>query len=466
VEADLREGRILCVVATNALELGIDIGELDAVICAGYPGSIAATWQRFGRAGRRGGTSIAVMCANSTALDQYLAQNPDYLLRGEIEEARIDPENTEILIQHLKCAAFELPFLRGEDYRGMDPESTEQALQFLARHGVVHESEDRFHWSTDAYPANHVSLRTVGWDNFVIIDRVEGKVLAELDWRSTHTMLHEQAIYQHDAEQYQVERLDYDDHKAYVRKVRPDYFTTALTYRTVEVIEAAAAAGLGPLSLGWGDVKVIEKVTGYKKIKFFTHENAGYGDVHLPEMQMHTTAFWMTVPESLLASLEAPRPAVIDALRGIGAALETVSTLALMCEPSDLGRTLGDGETDACRATRGDRERMPGEAPCPPGRNPHAGRTGGFDPTLFLFDTVPGGVGLAQRIFERAGELLGAADALITGCPCEAGCPACVLPAEEAGRKALAARILRRLLGTPATERAGAAAQVPAPSAG
>jgi DEAD/DEAH box helicase domain-containing protein len=480
IEGGLRSGEILCVVATNALELGIDIGDLDAVVCVGYPGSVAGTWQRFGRAGRRGHTSIALMVCSSGAIDQFLARQPQVLLAAGAEHARIDPGNTEILIQHLKCAAFEAPFevvpaavraapepASGERYATLDATETREALEYLASLGVVHGAGGRYHWaSPEAYPATHVSLRSVGWDNFVIIDLDTDRSLAELDWRAAHTMLHEQAIYQHDAEQYQVERLDYDDHKAYVRKVRPDYFTTALTYRTVEVIEAAAAAGLGPLSLGWGDVKVIEKVTGYKKIKFFTHENAGYGDVHLPEMQMHTTAFWMTVPESLLASLEAPRPAVIDALRGIGAALETVSTLALMCEPSDLGRTLGDGETDACRATRGDRERMPGEAPCPPGRNPHAGRTGGFDPTLFLFDTVPGGVGLAQRIFERAGELLGAADALITGCPCEAGCPACVLPAEEAGRKALAARILRRLLGTPATERAGAAAQVPAPSAG
>jgi DEAD/DEAH box helicase domain-containing protein len=200
VERGLREGEILCVVATNALELGIDIGELDAVICAGYPGSIAGTWQRFGRAGRRAGTSIAVLVASSAALDQYLARHPDYVLDQAAESARIDPHNTEILVQHLKCAAFELPFLRGEPYAAMSPEDTCAALRFLEGHGVVHESRDRFHWSADAYPANHVGLRSVGWDNFVIIDRSHGRALAELDFRSTHTMLHEQAIYQHDGE--------------------------------------------------------------------------------------------------------------------------------------------------------------------------------------------------------------------------------------------------------------------------
>jgi DEAD/DEAH box helicase domain-containing protein len=376
----------------------------------GYPGSIAATWQRFGRAGRRGGTSIAVMVANSSALDQYLALNPEYLLRGEIEQARIDPENTEVLIQHLKCAAFELPFLRGEDYRGMAKDDTEAALKFLAGHGVVHESQDRFHWSTDAYPANHVSLRTIGWDNFVIIDRVEGKVLAELDWRSTHTMLHEQAIYQHDGEQYQVEKLDFENHKAFVAKVEPDYFTTAMTKRKVTVIEENARAPLGRTLTGWGEVSIVEKIVGYKKIKFHTHENTGYGDVRLPDMQMHTTSFWLTVPEEICLELGLGRAAAIEGMRGIGVALETVSTLALMCDPRDIGQTLGDG---------GDEE---GQVPPQAGGGPHAG----FDPTIFLFDNVPGGVGLAERIFEQAHELVARCRQLVSGCGCPAGCPMCV----------------------------------------
>src|SRR6185295_3837000 len=163
-------------------------------------------------------------------------------------------------------------------------------------------SDGRFHWATDAYPANHVSLRSVGWDNFVIIDKAHGKTLAELDWRAAHTMLHEQAIYQHDGEQYQVERLDYENHKAFVTKVLPDYFTTAMTNRKVAVIEHAASSPLGRAVTAWGEVSVVEKVTGYKKIKFHTHENAGYGEVRLPDMQMHTTSFLLTVPEAIWAS--------------------------------------------------------------------------------------------------------------------------------------------------------------------
>jgi DEAD/DEAH box helicase domain-containing protein len=450
IEAGLRAGQILCVVATNALELGIDIGDLSAVVCAGYPGSVAGTWQRFGRAGRRGETSIAVLVCGSDALDQYLAREPKYLFEAGSEEARIDPSNVEILIQHLKCAVFEAPFelsspgarpadpapARGESYLTLDAEATRDALEYLRGHGLVHQSGNRYHWAGEAYPASSVSLRNIGWDNFVIIDVATNKSIAELDFRATHTMLHEQAIYQHDAEQFQVERLDYENHKAFVRKVEPDYFTTALTYRTVGVIEPRHDGALGLARVGFGDVKVIEKVTGYKKIKFFTHENAGYGDVHLPEMQMHTTSFWLTVPEAVLTSLPYPRATLIDGLRGVGAALETVSTLFLMCDPRDIGQTLGDGGQD------GD-----GEAPpVAPGRDPHAGRTGSFDPTVFLFDALPGGVGLAERIYERGRELCWAAGRLIRSCSCPAGCPACVGPGSDSSqRKRVAIELLAAL---------------------
>ena len=448
VEAGLRNGEILCVVATNALELGIDIGDLDAVVCAGYPGSVAGTWQRFGRAGRRGSRSVAVLVCSSNPLDQYLAREPAVLLDGSAEEARIDPSNVEIVIQHLKCAAFEAPFsvvpagpspsgadpASGERFLGLDQAGTREALDYLAKHGLVHAAGGRYYWAGEAFPASSVSLRNVGWDNFVIVDVSTDKTLAELDYRAAHTMLHEQAIYQHDADQYQVERLDFENHKAFVRKVTPDYFTTALTYRSVTVIEERLLSRLGLAQLGFGDVKVIEKVTGYKKIKFFTHENAGYGEVNLPEMQMHTTSFWLTLPEAVVETLDAPRAAIVDALRGVSVALETVACVALMCDPRDLGRTLGDGENEGAA----------------PGRDPLARRTGGFDPTLFLFDSIPGGVGLAERLYERSAELLGRARQLIESCACAGGCPACVGPAEvDEGRKLLALTLLRVLAGPP-----------------
>jgi DEAD/DEAH box helicase domain-containing protein len=449
IEKGLRDGEIRCVIATNALELGIDIGDLDAVICVGYPGSVAATWQRFGRAGRRGEKSIAVLVLNSRATDQFMAGEPDYVLDATAEEARIDPENVEILVQHLKCAAFELPFRMArapasdaggsaeasdavrlrtppptQSYAGLDEAGTREALDYLCRQGLLHASGGQYVWTSDTSPASHVSLRSISWDNFVIVDVDGNKTLAELDFRSTHTMLHEQAIYQHDAAQYQVERLDYENHKAYVRLVEPDYFTTALTHSRVTILDPAAERDAPRGKLGHGDIKVVETVTGYKKIKFFTHENAGYGDVRLPDLEMHTTGFWWTLDAR--ESKRWPRALLIDALRGAGAALETVSSIALMCEPRDIGRTLGDAEElgddlgdDAAAVF-----------------DPH------YRPTLFLFDALPGGVGLARRIFERTEELMDRAARLIAHCPCKSGCPACIGAAVVHSDRKQAARAL------------------------
>jgi DEAD/DEAH box helicase domain-containing protein len=464
IERGLKEGEILCVVSTNALELGIDIGELDAVVCAGYPGSIAGTWQRFGRAGRRGHQAALVLVCSSGAVDQYLAQKPEYLLETGAERALLDPTNTEILVQHLKCAAFEAPFSLnapgpklsapaaavGQAYGPLDPGSTRDALEYLAGRGVLHASGGVYRYVGEAFPASHVSLRNVGWDNFVIIEgspaegspaeaRGKERTIGELDFRAAHTMLHEQAIYQQDAEQYQVEKLDFDNHKAYVRKVAPDYFTTALTYRTVTVLEVSDERRQVEMAVGegFGDVKVVEKVTGYKKIKFFTHENSGYGDVHLPPMEMHTTSYWLSLSDELVDSFGRPRALVLDALRGFGHALSAVAALALMCDPRDLGSTLGDGEArdgeaDAARSG-------------PIGRDAKAGHVGRIQPTLFLFDLQPGGVGLAEHIYHRSRSLLEEARDLISACSCSAGCPACVGPSEDSPRKQLSLLLAQRL---------------------
>ncbi len=428
IEGGLREGRVLVVVATNALELGIDIGALDAVVCAGYPGSVASLWQRFGRAGRRGDPSLAVLVTNSSPLNQFFVLQPEILVQGEIEHARMDPDNIEILIQHLKCSAFELPFESTDGFGDLLPEAIAEALQFLQEHRVVHGVEDAggkttYHWSTDSYPANHVSLRSVGWDNVVIIDVDTERTIAEMDWRSTHTMLHEQAIYQHAGDQFQVEKLDYDNHKAFVRRVSPDYYTDAMTHVNVAVIdveeqERSALGGEFSFMGGLGEVSVSEKVVGYKKIKYNTHENVGYGDVRLPEMQMHTSSFWMTVPNALVEAQEVPRPGVIDALRGISHGMKTVAVVGLMVDPRDLGRTLGDQS----------------DPNAPPSKRAGGG-SGKFDPTVFLYDSTPGGVGLATRIYEDRESLLRGTLSLIERCACREGCPACIGPVIGSGRE-------------------------------
>lgn len=457
IEAGLRSGEVRCVVATSALELGIDIGSLDAVVCAGFPGSIAGLWQRWGRGGRRGEKSLALMVSSSAPLDQYLCRTPKWLVGAPVEEARIDPDNVEVLIQHLKCAAFELPFTQGERFGDVRADVVEEALEHLAKEGLLHPNDSSgrrvYHWAADSYPANHVSLRSVGWDNFVIIDLDSDRTIAEMDWRSVHTMLHEQAIYQQEGEQYQVERLDFDDHKGYVRKVKPDYYTDAMTHTKLTVTHEDktgifSEATQRVVSLGVGEVSVVEKVVGYKKVKFHTHENVGYGDVRLPEMQMHTSAAWITFSSGFVESFDAARPEVIDALRSIGTALHTVASVGLMIDPRDLGHTLQTGDQgEFSPGTPADLKDEDGEV-----------LSIRFDPRLYLYDHIPGGVGLAPRLFAEREALMRRARVLIEGCQCEEGCPACIgpdsgaavtnalaTPVRQFARKALTLEVFSRL---------------------
>ena len=416
IEAALRAGEIGCVVATNALELGIDIGALDAVVSCGYPGSVAGMWQRFGRAGRRGSPSLGLLVATNGSLDQYWAQAPEALLSRAVEQARVAPDNLEILVQHVKCAAFELPFRDDDQYGNLEPAALADILAYLAQHQVVHPVADGdatcFHWATDAYPAHGVSLRQVAWDNVVVVELPMDRNFAEMDWRSAHTMLHEQAIYQHDGRQYQVERFDLDNRKAFVRRVRPDYYTDAQTHTKLTIIGRDSESASGRATLGHGEVKVTEQVVGFKKIRFHSHENVGYGRVTLPAIEMHTGAFWLSVDAGVLSDLGRPRPELIDALIGLGHAVAVAAAVALMTDPRDLGRTLEDrGRAD-----------------------------GVFCPTLFVYDAVAGGMGLSSRLFEHWQLIVARARELIAHCGCPSGCPGCVGPAASAGAAAGSSR--------------------------
>ncbi len=413
IEAGLRNGTVKGVVATNALELGIDIGSLEACIICGWPGSVASLWQQSGRAGRRSGRSLTIWVARSSALDQYLVTHPETLMGRSPEHARVNPENLFVLTDHAKCASFELPFEPGEAWAGLGEEDTREVLGFLESHGVVQESRGRFHWTDRQFPAHGVNLRGHPEENFVVIDVARDRVIAEVDFVSAHTTLHEHAIYNLDSDQYQVERLDYDNHKAYVRRVEPDYYTTALTHVRVAVLEEDDVAPAGELSLSHGEVLVTEKVTGFKKIRFRSGENVGYGDVVLPNLEMHTSAFWLTLPPELVlrvASEAGGREAALDGLLGLSHALHTTATMALMCASRDLGRVVGDRSAGVF-------------VPLGSG-GPQAAD---FSPTLFLYDNMPGGVGLASEIHKRFEELAERALALLNGCSCErAGCPACL----------------------------------------
>ena len=437
IERGLRSGQIRGVVATNALELGIDVGSLDVAILAGYPGTIASTWQRAGRAGRRSGASCAVLVASSRPLDQFIVKHPDYFFGSSPEHAYIQPDNLEILVNHLKCAAFELPIGKDERFGAVD---LGELCGRLAEAGYLHRSGEYWHWTQEAYPADTVSLRSVSSDNFVIIDETDApEVIGEVDFTSALTTVHPKAIYLHAGQQYHVERLEFDQRKAYVRQVDVDYYTDAIRYTQIRPLEAAEESPVaGPAVRMHGDVQVRSQVVGFKKIKFHTLENVGAGKLELPENEMHTTACWISLSRELLASLPYSTSEKQDGMFGLLHALESVACLLLMCDQRDLGSTIGEGAPLEGGEADRSRDSLPGG---------HDAPVEFFRPTLYLYDNYPGGIGLSEPLYHIHEELVRRTRELIAGCACENGCPSCVGPAGEAGTKAkeAALAILDRL---------------------
>jgi DEAD/DEAH box helicase domain-containing protein len=436
IEAGLREGTVLGVVSTNALELGIDIGALDVAILAGYPGSIASTWQQAGRAGRRTGASVAVLIANSNPLNQFIVNHPDYFFGGSPEHGLINPDNLSILVDHVKCATFELPFTDGEKFGSED---LGEILAFLAEHKVIHHSDGRWHWTTDAYPADNVSLRSVSSDNFVVYDETRTpKIIAEVDFVSAHSTLHPKAIYILEGQQYIVERFDYDERRAAVRQWESDYFTDAITYTRVNILEEFE--GKGEIRRH-GEVHVVSQVVGFKKIKFYSLENVGSGELDMPEIEMHTTSYWLTVPKELMAELPGTSEEKRDGVVGLANTLKTVAMLFLMCDRSDIGVAIGDNSQGTASVERGFKRLTSGDAP----REPNAFA---YEPNIFLYDNYPGGIGFSEPLYGLHGKLVSEARELISGCPCHDGCPSCVGPVGEVGvrGKEMALAILERLI--------------------
>jgi DEAD/DEAH box helicase domain-containing protein len=420
VERKLREGDIRAVVATNALELGIDIGSLDAVVMAGYPGTIASTWQRAGRAGRRQTASLAVMVASSAPLDQYIIEHPEYFFDRPPEHALINADNLEILINHLKCAAFELPITDGERF---GPHDTSEMCKFLEELKLLHHSGSAWHWTSDTYPADAVSLRSISSDNFVVVDITgDHQVIAEVAFTAAMTTLHEKAIYLHDARQYQVEKFDYEGRKAYVRRVDSDYFTDAIDYTQVKELEEFESSPLNEAKSAHGEVRLNYQIVGFKKVKFYTMENVGSGNLSMPEQEMHTTAFWLHFPEAFLKRFADLSPTERqNGLVGLGSLLRTVGALCVMCDPRDLGVSLTEDIAGSIQV---------------------------FEPNLYLYDNYPGGIGQSAALFKLTRRLLEGSRALLKSCACESGCPSCVGPVGETGErgKEIAARILEELL--------------------
>jgi DEAD/DEAH box helicase domain-containing protein len=397
-EVAMRAGKVDGIVSTSALELGVDIGALDVVVLNGWPGSVAATWQRFGRAGRRQQASVGVLVASSEAIDQYVVQHPEYFFGANPEQARIHADQPLVLLDHVRCAAFELAFSAGERF---GPVEVDGFLELLAEDAVVHREGERWEWIADSYPANAVNLRSVADGNFVVVDRTDGRqtIIAEVDYTAAALTLYEGAIHMVQSVPYQVERLDWPGRKAYVQRTFVDYYTDAIDHTKLKVLERFDAAPLGAGQCETGEVHVVRRVSGYKKIRFHTHENIGYGPVQLPDQELQTTATWWQLPPSILEPAFVTREQALAAFHGAGHALHCVAQLAVMAEGCDLQRCVDDAHPD-----------------------------GRFHPALYLFDAYPGGIGLSQPLFERRVELVKRARGLVAACPCTRGCPACVGP--------------------------------------
>ncbi|MEO4053032.1 DEAD/DEAH box helicase [Solibacillus sp. CAU 1738] len=392
IEKGLRDGSIQMVVSTNALELGVDIGQLQACIMTGYPGNIASAWQQAGRAGRRQDEALIIYVAQSTALDQYVVNHPTYLLGSEPEQANINPENILILMAHLKCAAFELPFSVTDHYGEF---TVQELLAYLAEEGVLVKTSTQWHWMSDRFPAHEISLRSAAQENVVIIDTTvpaKTKVIGEMDTYSAMTLLHEEAIYIHQGTQFQVEKLDWEEKKAFVREVDVDYFTDANLAVELKVLEEDKCAHYKTATVSYGDVGILAIPTIFKKIRFNTHDNIGSGPIHLPPMEMHTNATWVSfdLPENWSEEM------LTDALHGAAYALGSFIPLFIQCDRSDVS------VVPQVKAVHNER------------------------PTLFIYDSYPGGIGLSEKVYDVLLPLLERTVQHIENCPCKSGCPSCI----------------------------------------
>ena len=440
IEKKLREGKIRGVVSTNALELGIDIGSLDVAVLAGYPGTITSTWQMAGRAGRKSGKSAAVLVGTSSPLGQFIINNPDYFFSKNPENALINPDNLSILVSHIECAAFELPFVEGEKFGSQE---IGEILKFLVDEKLVHFSKGKWFWTSDAYPADGVNLRSISSDNFVVVDTTEkSKAIAEVDFSSALTALHPKAIYLCEGEQYFVENLDFEQRKAYVKKTDVDYYTDAIDYTKIKILDSFDQKNLGKCDISHGEVHVATQVVGFKKIKFHTTENVGSGDLSLPQNEMHTTAYWLTIPSQMFHSLSFASEEKINGLFGLTYCLHHVSPLFMMCDLRDVGVSVGDNSTGKSVPPRDIRQKTSHK------EDKDIFSDIDFEPNIFIFDNFPGGIGLSPSLFDLEKELLKQCLKTIAACPCKEGCPSCVGPVKESGKQAkeVALEILRIII--------------------
>jgi DEAD/DEAH box helicase domain-containing protein len=508
IEQGLRSGMLQTVVATNALELGIDIGGLGAALLVGYPGSIASVYQQSGRAGRGETPALSVLVASANPLDQFLAHHPDYFFGKSPEQALINPDHLLILLNHLRCALFELPFQKGEGFGSLSPETVEEVLEYLSSNNEVHTSQDKYFWMSDAYPAANISLRSASPESVVLQttdDRPQ--IIGQVDLASAYWMIHPSAIYIHEGQQYFVHDLNLEKKVATLTAVALDYYTEAQQHSEIQVLTESELAAVPGGEKGWGEIRVTSQVVGFKKLRWFTQENLGEVPLDMPPTELQTTGYWLTLSNE-----------AVDKLRSSGAWTN---------DPNDYGpnwprlrlavRTRDGFRCQVCGTPENGREhdvhhKVPFRtftslaeanrmdnlvtlcptchhkaeqnvrirsglaglsyvlsqlAPlflmCDPSdlgsHTDAAGTLRGASPSdeeaarpsVVLYDQVPAGIGFSQKLYEMHDELIARGLELVAECECKDGCPSCVGPGGEngVGGKQETVEILQILHGKP-----------------
>jgi len=414
IEEGIKNGEIMGVVSTNALELGIDIGQLRVSIMAGYPGTIASTWQQGGRAGRRNEEAVIILVASSAPIDQYIINHPEYFFGLSPEVGMINANNFPILVSHIKCAAFELPFNDKERFGELD---ITPILERLDQEKILRHTGEKWYWSSEVYPAEEVSLRSPTVENFVIVNKSRNnEVIGEIDYDSAPYLIHEDAIYIHQSQLFFIDKLDWEGRTAYAREVDVDYYTDAIAKTNIKVMntdntiypEENIKKGVINFaqSIHYGQVSVSTLVTKYKKIKFETHESVGYGDIHLPENEMQTDSFWIAFNPVIKERLEEMELDLGGGLKALATVLRNVIPVFVLCDPRDI-------------------------AAIPQLRSRYDDQT----PTIYVYDKYPGGIGISKKVFEIYPDIFKAASELMQNCQCGRGCPSCVGPVIEVGEK-------------------------------
>jgi DEAD/DEAH box helicase domain-containing protein len=485
IEQGLRQGHVRAVVATTALELGIDIGSMGAAVLAGYPGTIAGTWQQAGRAGRQTEAALAVLVTSANPLDQFLAHHPDYFFERSPEQALINPNNLLILLQHVRCAAFELPFQAGDQFGQVAADQLAELLQFLHQGGELHRSGTKYFWLTDRYPAEQVSLRSASPQTVrlqvVQEDSPTWTTIGEVDLASAPWMVHPQAVYLHEGQTFVVEALDLEQYVARLRPTRVDYYTEPKRETTVQLVSQLAQVAVNGGTKHHGEIIVTTQVVGYRMVQWFTQARLGQGQVDLPPSELHTTGYWLGLAPELVARLREqglwsndPNDYGPNWAEQRRRARARDNYCCQMCGAPEENREHDvhhqipfrrfDSYQQAnrlanlitlCRACHGRvetavrmRSGLSGLATAlghlaplflmcdPHDVGIHADPKlplAEDQPGVVIYDMIPAGIGFSERLFELHDTLVRQTTQLVTACPCPTGCPSCVGPAGEAG---------------------------------